>query len=267
MDLIELRTLGTLDLRASNGLELHSLLAQSKRIALLVYLCIAQPRGFHRRDKLLGLFWPDADHDHARTSLRKSLHILRQSLGEDVILSRGDDDVSVHFERITCDAIEFEENLRAGRFEKALEVYGGDLLPGFFVDEAPEFERWLTTERARSRSSAARAALALSEQFEKTGNVATAVTWARRALDLSDTDESSLRKLIELQSRAGDRTGAIQNYDAFARHLAAEYQTEPSADTRSLIERIRSGWEPPGADTEPKAADDRERSRETTAAR
>jgi len=38
MSAIEFRTLGTLDLRAADGRELHSLLAQSKRIALLAYL-------------------------------------------------------------------------------------------------------------------------------------------------------------------------------------------------------------------------------------
>ena len=243
MSLIELRTLGTLDLRNGDGRELHSLLAQSKRIALLAYLCVAQPRGFHRRDKLLGLFWPDADQDHARTSLRKSLHILRQSLGEEAILSRGDEDVSVNFERVSCDAIEFDVSLRAERFEEALELYRGDLLPGFFVDEALEFEQWLASERARLRSCSARAALALSEQFERNGNLAAAVRWARRSIELADTDEASLRKLIELQGRAGDRPGAIGTYETFARQLAAEYQTQPSAETRSLIEQIRSGGE------------------------
>ena len=68
MSTIQFRTLGTLDLRAADGRELHSLLAQPKRIALLAYLCIAQPRGYHRRDTLLGLFWPDSDQEHARTS-------------------------------------------------------------------------------------------------------------------------------------------------------------------------------------------------------
>src|ERR1700730_652338 len=144
-------------------------------MALLVYLCIAKPRGFHRRDKLLGLFWPDADHDHARASLRKALHVLRQSLGEDVVLSRGDEDVSVDFERLSCDAIEFEGSVRAERFEEALELYRGDLLPGFFVEDAPEFEQWLTSERARLRLTSARAALALSGQPGRPGNTACVV--------------------------------------------------------------------------------------------
>jgi DNA-binding SARP family transcriptional activator len=243
MRLMQLRTLGTLDLRGADGRELHSLLAQSKRMALLAYLCLGKPRGFHRRDTLVGLFWPDSDQEHARTSLRKSLHILRRTLGEDAILSRGDEDVSVNFERVSCDVIEFEESLGSDRFQDALDLYRGDLLAGFFIEEAPEFDQWLHSERTRLRACAARAAIALSDQLAATGNVAAAVTWARRSLELSDTDEHALRKLIELQCKAGDRTGAIQTYETFARHLSAEYQTEPSAETRSLIERIREGKE------------------------
>ena len=266
MPVIEFRTLGTLDLRGADGRELHSLLAQPKRIALLAYLCIAQPRGFHHRDTLLGLFWPSADQDHARTSLRKALHILRRALGDDAILSRGDEEVAVDFQRISCDAAGFEESLKAKRLEEALELYRGDLLTGFFIDEAPEFEHWLHSERTRLRACAARAAYAMSERLETSENFGAAVSWARRSLELADTDERTLRKLIELQCRAGDRTGAIQVYETFARHLAAEYETQPSSDTRSLIEQIRSGKEWPSRDTEVKAAADRERNGETIAA-
>ena len=217
------------------------MLAQPKRVALLAYLCIAQPRGFHRRDTLLGLFWPDSDQEHARTSLRKSLHILRRALGDDAILSRGDEEVAVDFQLVSCDAAAFEANVKANRLEDALELYFGDLLAGFFIDEAPEFDRWLHGERTRLRASASRAAGALSDQLETAGNIAAAVTWARRALELADTDENALRKLIELQARAGDRAGAIQTYEAYARSLAVEYETQPSPEARSLIERIRSG--------------------------
>jgi DNA-binding SARP family transcriptional activator len=248
MPVIELRTLGRLDLHSAEGRELNALLAQPKRIALLVYLCIAQPRGFHRRDTLLGLFWPDADQEHARTSLRKSLHILRRALGEAAILSRGDEEVAADPHLISCDAVTFEANMKANRLEEAMDLYLGDLLAGFFIDEAPEFDRWLNAERRRLRASAARAAGALSDQLAAGGKIPAAVTWAQRALELAETDERALNKLLELQGRSGDRTGAVQSYETFARHLAAEYQTEPSAETRSLIERIRSGKESFGGD-------------------
>src|SRR6266480_4656233 len=91
---IQFRTLGTLDLRTFDGRELHSLLAQPKRVGLLAYLCVATPRGFHRRDKLLGIFWPNADQGHARTSLRNSVHVLRRSLGENAVVSRGDEEIA-----------------------------------------------------------------------------------------------------------------------------------------------------------------------------
>src|ERR1700682_1448711 len=250
---IELRTLGTLDLHSAEGRELHSLLAQPKRVALLAYLCIAQPRGFHRRDTLLGLFWPDSDQEHARTSLRKSLHILRRALGDDAILSRGDEEVAVDFQLVTCDVAAFEASVKANRLEEALELYRGDLLAGFFIDEAPEFEQWLQSERTRLRALAAKAASTIAEQTETKGDLAAAVTWARRSLDLASTDERALRKLLELQIRAGDRVGAIESYETFARQLAVEYETQPSSETRSLIERIRSDREPLGREKEARA--------------
>ncbi len=244
MSAIQFRTLGTLDLRAADGRELHSLLAQPKRVALLAYLCIAQPRGYHRRDTLLGLFWPDSDQEHARTSLRKSLHILRRALGENAILSRGDEEVAVDFQQVSCDVASFENLISSNRFADALELYSGDLLTGFFVDDAPEFEQWLHAERTRLKASAARAAYAAAGNLEKKGDPTGALGFARRSLELSDTDERALRKLIELQVRAGDRAAAIETYETFARSLAMEYQTQPSMETRLLVEQIQSGTEP-----------------------
>ncbi|HJQ13003.1 MAG TPA: BTAD domain-containing putative transcriptional regulator [Gemmatimonadaceae bacterium] len=241
MSAIEFRTLGTLDLRSADGRELHSLLAQPKRIALLAYLCIAEPRGYHRRDTLLGLFWPDSDQEHARTSLRKSLHVLRRSLGDEAILSRGDDEVAVDFGRITCDAATFEDLVSSGQDESAVEAFTGDLLPGFFVEEAPEFERWLTSERTRLKSAAARAAYAAAERVQSTGDIIRALVFARRSMELDDADERSVRKLIELEAAAGNRSSAIRTYEAFASGLKTEYGTHPSAETIRLVEQVRSG--------------------------
>jgi serine/threonine-protein kinase len=241
MPVVEFRTLGGLDLRAADGRELHSLLAQPKRVALLAYLCIAEPRGFHRRDTLLGLFWPDSDQDHARASLRKALHILRRALGEDSILARGDEEVAIDFQRVTCDVVAFEASLRAGRIEEALEIYRGDLVPGFFVDDAPEFERWLNSERARLRTRAAEAAHACSERNERKGDLDGALKYARRSLEICDTDERVLRRVVDLQDRAGDRSGALDAYETFAQRLESDYEAKPASDTRLLIDQIRLG--------------------------
>src|SRR5256885_12603278 len=102
---IDLRLLGGLDLRRSGGRELGSILTQPKRVAVLAFLAAATPYHLHRRDTLLGFFWPELDQEHARAALRQALHGLRQSLGSDVLTSRGDEEVGVDEQRLSCDEI------------------------------------------------------------------------------------------------------------------------------------------------------------------
>ena len=92
---VEFRILGTVRLVGDGGRELRSVLAQSKRVALLAYLAAATPQRFHRRDSLVALFWPELDQDHARAALRQSLHVLRRSLGEGALESHGDDEIGL----------------------------------------------------------------------------------------------------------------------------------------------------------------------------
>jgi DNA-binding SARP family transcriptional activator len=61
----ELRVLGGAGLHAVGGGEVHSVLAQPKRFALLVYLALGGVLRMHRRDALLGLFWPESDAERA----------------------------------------------------------------------------------------------------------------------------------------------------------------------------------------------------------
>jgi DNA-binding SARP family transcriptional activator len=89
--MIQFHTLGRLDLRGPDGVELRSVLQQPKRLGLLAYLAVASPRRFHRRDTLLGLFWPELDQEHARAALRRALYFLRAEHGPDVVTGRGDD--------------------------------------------------------------------------------------------------------------------------------------------------------------------------------
>ncbi|MGH7553304.1 MAG: AfsR/SARP family transcriptional regulator, partial [Longimicrobiales bacterium] len=181
--MIRLRTFGTLDLRNSEGSELRAVLAQTRRLALLVYLAVASPRGFHRRDKLLALFWPDQATDRARAALSRAIYFLRRELGHEVLLSRSDEEIGLNPERFWCDASAFEDALENQHFRQALELYRGDILPGFFASEAAGFEEWLEQERARLKERASVAAWMLAADEEKAGNLAQAAQWARRGVD------------------------------------------------------------------------------------
>src|SRR5439155_14405236 len=88
--MIELRLLGRLSLTGADGRDVGTLLAQPRRFALLAYLAAATPRGLHRRDSLLALFWPELDQEHARTALRQALRVLRVALGPRAVVGRGD---------------------------------------------------------------------------------------------------------------------------------------------------------------------------------
>jgi serine/threonine-protein kinase len=207
--MIELRALGTLALRDATGEDLHSVLAQPKRVALLTYLAVARPRGFHRRDTLLALLWPEQDDQHARWALNQALRHLRFALGKEALPSPGDGEVGIAPEHLRCDATEFEAAIVAGSPADALGLYRGDLLAGFHVSGCSEFERWLEEERVWLRCRAARAAAALAHQEEARGEPVAAGHWARRALALAPDDEGEARNLMELLGRLGDRAGAV----------------------------------------------------------
>jgi len=129
--MIELRTLGAVDLRGLSGEELRGVLAQPKRLALLAYLALARPRGFQRRDVLVALLWPESDQRRARAALRKSVHVVRRALGDGVLVGRGDEELGLADGTVWCDAVAFEQALGDGRAVDALELHRGDLLAGF----------------------------------------------------------------------------------------------------------------------------------------
>lgn len=232
--------LGTLDLRAPEGAEVRSVLAQPKRTALLVYLAVASPRAFHRRDTLLGLLWPERDEAHARAALSKAVHYLRRSLEDNVVESRGDDELRVSSERLWCDVTAFRAAVDAGALEDALAFYRGDLLPGFFVDDAPEFEHWLESQRSALRREAAETALRLAERAAAALDAESCAAWARRLAELAPHEEGAVRRAVALLDQVGERAGALRLYGDFAERMRVEWGAEPSAETQALIAGIRA---------------------------
>ena len=245
---LELKTLGTLDLRRGDGAVVQSVVAQPKRAALLLYLTLARPRGMHQRDVLLNLFWGERDEQTARKALRQALYYLRSALGEDVITTIGDTEVGVARDRVWCDSVAMIDALNERRFEDAWALYTGELLPGFHLDGAPEFEQWLNEERTSLRNQAAEAAWQLTSVREAAGDHAGTVMWARRAAALSPADETMLRRLMQLLDRVGDRAAALRAFDEFVRTLRRDYELEPSAETIALAEALRARATPPGHD-------------------
>ena len=238
--MIKLRTFGGLGLHDSQGRELRVILAASKRAALLTYLAVATPRGFHRRDTLLALFWPELDQEHARAALRQALHLIRRSMTAGALLTEGDDGIALDRDMFWCDAVAFELLLDEGKEEEALDLYRGALLEGFHLSGCLEFERWLEDERRGLERRAAEATWSLAQQALAEGRAAQATQWGRRALAFSPDDEGVLRRIIDLLDRLGDRAGAIREYEAFAKRLQEDYRADPAPETTELIASVRA---------------------------
>lgn len=236
--MLEFRTLGTVDLRAADGHSLRSVLAHPKRVALLAYLSAFHPARPHRRAILTALLWPELDDTHARGALRQELYLLRRSLGAGVLVGEGEDTVGIDGERLWCDAGAFEAALDANQAASAIDLYKGEFLPGLHVDGG-EFERWVDERRTRLARRATEAARQLAGEAERTGDLAGAVSWTRRLLEVTPYDETGWRHLIALLDRSGDRAGALIAYDALVTSLRNELEVEPSPETQDIVSRIR----------------------------
>ncbi len=236
--MIDLRVLGALEVAAGRPNGTGHLVTQPKRLALLVYLALAEPSGFHARDRLLAFFWPEADDRSSRHSLRNALHALRQALGDDAIVTRGDAFVGLNFELVRCDALELRAHLAAGRLDDALTLWKGEVLPGFHVSDVPEFERWLDQQRDDVLHAVRAAAWKRSAALAGAGRAELDAT--RLAYRLDPGDEPGARRFMRLLAAAGDRAGALQVYQDLTAYFARELEAEPSAETRRLAADVRS---------------------------
>lgn len=233
----ELNTLGKIDLLSPDRGSVRTLLAQPKRLLLLIYLLLETRGGYVRRDVLLALFWPESDESRARGSLRQALQFLRRSLGDETVLTRGDDEVGIDRSRIRCDALEFLACVDTERFDEALRLYHGPFLPGFLIDDASDAEAWISGQRQSLAQQAARCAGRLAATASAPDE---RLTYARRTVALAPLDESAARQLAEWLDETGDRAGALVELGELRRRLDAELQIAPSPETVALESQIRA---------------------------
>jgi len=134
---------------------------QRSRLALLAVLAAAGPSGV-ARDKLLACFWPDSDTDRARHALKQAVYAIRRDLGTDSAIA-GTAALVLDGTVVASDVREFDDAIARGDDAAAVALYGGPFLDGVFVRNAPAFDRWADTERARIQSSATSVMYAVSE--------------------------------------------------------------------------------------------------------
>src|SRR6266567_387761 len=184
--------------------------AHARKIGgLLGYLACFLHRA-HSREALIELFWPEADFEAGRASLRSALPVLRRLLeplspdeasfpSDLLIVDR--QTVRLNAQRVTTDVEEFERDLQAASratspaqavalWEQAASRYGGDLLPG-------NPEPWVLAERKRLAAAYVRALRGLAVARSQLGDLAGAMEAIRRVVEADPLQEAAHFDLIQ----------------------------------------------------------------------
>ncbi|HEY9445387.1 MAG TPA: BTAD domain-containing putative transcriptional regulator [Gemmatimonadales bacterium] len=233
--MLRLTTFGGLTL-ARGAEDLTGAATQRRRLALLALLAVAGSAGMSR-DKLLAYLWPESDLERARHVLNQLLYAQRQQVGDD--LFHGRKTLRLNPALIATDVGAFEQALAAGDLPTAADQYAGPFLDGFFVKEAPEFERWVEGQRTRLAQRALETMRALAESAEGAEDRGAAVTWWRRAAAIDPFDARVALRLVAALGAAGDRPGALREASRYEAGLRQELGVAPDAAFTDAVARLR----------------------------
>ena len=237
--MVELRTLGTLDVRGTDGASVDAILAQPKRAAILVYLVATTNERYVRRGNLFTLFWPEGSERRARGALRQSLYAIRQDLGTDLFETRGDDELRVTPGLIEADVHAFEAALAADDPKTAAELYEGSFLGGFHLRGHRQFEDWVEEERDRLARAYQTALETLVERAAASRSWEEGVRWARLLSRQNPYSTRVVLRYMEAMAAAGDRAGALKIAERHGAIMHEELGAAPSPDVEALAERLR----------------------------
>jgi len=236
---LRLDLLGGFSARLDGGRPI--VLPARKAQALLVYLA-QSPGRWHSREKLTAFLWGDAREVQARQAFRQTLSRLRRALpdrGQGLLRERPEG-LALEPAAVSVDAVDFASAVTAGTLadlERAAELYRGDFLEGFVLDEAP-FEEWRLVERERLHELALEALTRLLREHLRGERIEPAVQAAMRILAMDPLQEAVHRVLMRLLVRQGRRAVALQQYQACVSSLHRELGAEPEEETRQLYREI-----------------------------
>jgi DNA-binding SARP family transcriptional activator len=158
-----------------------------KGLALLVYL--AEAKGTIGRDAVASMLWPESSEEVVRARLRRLLHRLRLTLGDDALtIERSTIGWSSAID-LQVDSQLFEAACDRGKFEEACRLYLGDFLEGFAPGECPQFEEWAFFRREALRGRAIQALERMVHDKNAAGDHAAAAAYAARLVELDPLSE------------------------------------------------------------------------------
>jgi DNA-binding SARP family transcriptional activator/predicted ATPase len=226
----------------------------SKVQALLIYLLVhaveKQTQGVGR-EQIMALLWPDMSRKPAQDNLRQTLYQLRQAIPE----AAGPDGDSVPFvlsDRqyvqvnpeafYQLDVATFAALVQEGgekQLAAAVELYRGDFLADFYLEDSNEFETWAANRRSLLQRQVLDALDRLAAHHIERGEAREAGAYARRQLEIDNLRESAHRHLMVALSQMGKRAEAIRQYERCCALLQEQLGVTPAAETEAIVAAIR----------------------------
>jgi predicted ATPase/DNA-binding SARP family transcriptional activator len=207
-----------------------------KTLALLAYLLIEQRA--HPRATLATLLWPESNEPTARSALRNILVEVRAVAPWALEADR--DSVRFDAAAVPNDVVLLERVLKThdlAALQSVEEFPSGELLAGLTMDDAAEFEDWLSQQREIHRRAFARALGSLVEVRRQAGKLEDALRIAQRRLSVEPLSDVAERALLEVLFDAGERDAAMRAFDDYTALLRRELGTVPAAELRDLVVR------------------------------
>ena len=227
---LNLRLLGAPQMGGAGAARAGALLGKPKTLALLVYLAMAGPGAFRRRDDILARFWPEANTTRARNALRQSLFLIRQHLPEGALTSRGPYDVGLT--DVVVDVAAFEASVADGRHDDAIALYGGPFLDGFRLYGDSDFDAWVVLERERLQRRVVNSALAMARRSDI--DDAASDRLLDFALEHAPYDEDLLREAGGVLRARGNHLGAARRYHAAVERFHVDLGITLSPETERV---------------------------------
>lgn len=229
----------------------QGLLTLPRRQPLAILAILAVHEEGVSRDKLAFYLWPDVAQDVARQRVRRTLAQLRRALGahkdvvqtarDYVVLNPAGCQVDIRaFTHYSAQACLADTANTIEPAEQALALYVGPLLDGFLLDDAPEFEQWLWSERERLARLHQQTLGQLANAYQASGQGDRAVFMAERMIALDPLREETHLLLMRLYVANDQLQAALRQYERCVALLERELGVPPQAEITDYYEQIKA---------------------------
>ncbi|MFL5562665.1 MAG: BTAD domain-containing putative transcriptional regulator [Gemmatimonadaceae bacterium] len=209
-----------------------------RRLALLALLALAGSDGIVRA-RVASLLWPREQSERANPMLDELLSALRSELGDGAVIETGAL-LRLDTSRVIVDVVEFERAANDGDLERAAELYEGEFLEGFFLEDAVDFEQWASDQRLRLTSRAARVLEQLATDAHDRGEIAAAIALLRRRADLEPYAAEPTLALMHALEASGDAHEALRAGRTYESRIRTFLETDPAPEVLSETRRLRA---------------------------